>query len=54
MPCDIKKNNEAVTCKLEVKPIVTMAKGDKTLRGGIKHLGPFDLKGWWGGGTEGN
>ena len=22
--------NEAVTCKLDVKPIVTMAKGDKT------------------------
>ena len=28
--CDIKEN-EAVTYKLEVKPIVTMVKGDKTL-----------------------
>ena len=33
MSCDI-KINEAVTFKLEVKPIVTMAKGDKTFRMG--------------------
>ena len=30
--------NEAVTCKLEVKPIVAMAKWDKKLRVRIKHL----------------
>ena len=30
--------NEAVTCKPEVKPIVAMVKWDKTVRVVIKHL----------------
>ena len=32
------KKYEALTCKLEAKPIVTMAKGGKTWNVGIKHL----------------